>query len=299
MVKPILKWVGGKTQILDNVLGLFPTECNNYHEPFLGGGSVLLGLLSEIQEGKRALSGTIYASDINPILIALYKHVQTNVEGFLVELKQLETEFRALTGTVVNRDATNLPEAKSSQESYYYWIRKQFNSLSDKTTLQASARMVFLNKTCFKGLYREGPHGFNVPFGHYKNPTICDEVNLRAVSELIQPVIFTCQGYEQSLAKIQPGDFVYLDPPYAPETNTSFDTYVAGGFPEQAHKNLFALCQSFKQKQVGFLLSNSNVPLVLNAFPEPQYQVYLVEARRAIHSKDPSATTHEVLITNE
>ena len=299
MAKPILKWVGGKTQLLDNVLGLFPTELENYHEPFLGGGSVLLAFLSEIQEGKRNLSGAVYASDINPILIALYKHVQNNVDGLIVELKQLETQFRALTGTVVNRKATSVEEAKSSQESYYYWIRSQFNSLSDKTTLQASATMVFLNKTCFKGLYREGPHGFNVPFGHYKNPTICDEGNLRAVSELIQPVVFACESYEQSLSSVQAGDFVYLDPPYAPETDTSFDTYVAGGFPKEAHEKLFTMCQGFKQKQVQFLLSNANVPLVLNAFPEPQYQVYLVAARRAIHSKDPSATTNEVLITNE
>lgn len=299
MAKPILKWVGGKTQLLENVLGLFPSELQNYHEPFLGGGSVLLGLLTEIQEGKRVLSGNAYASDINPILIALYKHVQTNVEGFIVELKTLQQTFQSLTGTVVNRKATNLTEAQSSQESYYYWIRKQFNSLSDKTTLQASAMMVFLNKTCFKGVYRESKNGFNVPFGHYKNPTICDEVNLRAVSELIQPVVFACQGFEQSLASVQAGDFVYLDPPYAPETDTSFDTYVKGGFPKEAHEKLFHLCQSLKQKHVLFLMSNANVPFVLNAFPEPQYQVYLVEARRAIHSKDPSATTDELLITNE
>jgi DNA adenine methylase len=115
MVKPILKWVGGKTQLLDNVLGLFPSELLNYHEPFLGGGSVLLGLLTEIQEGKRTLSGTVYASDVNPILIALYKHVQSNVEDLIVELKQLETEFQALKGTVVNRKARNLEEANTSQ----------------------------------------------------------------------------------------------------------------------------------------------------------------------------------------
>jgi DNA adenine methylase len=145
MAKPILKWVGGKTQLLDNVLGLFPTELENYHEPFLGGGSVLLAFLSEIQEGKRYLSGTVCASDINPVLIALYKHIQTNVEGLIVELKKLEQEFQPLTGTVVNRKATTLMEAKTSQESYYYWIRQQFNNLSDKTTIQASAMMVFLN----------------------------------------------------------------------------------------------------------------------------------------------------------
>ena len=299
MVKPILKWVGGKTQILDNVLALFPTECNNYREPFLGGGSVLLGFLTEIQEGKRALSGTVYASDINPILIALYKHVQTNVDTLIVELKHLENEFSNLKRISVIHSPKSLEEGKTSQESYYYWIRQQFNSLPDKTTVQASAMMVFLNKTCFKGLYREGPRGFNVPFGHYKNPTLCDEVNLRAVSELIQPVVFVCQSFEQSLTSIQAGDFVYLDPPYAPETDTSFDTYVAGGFPKKYHETLFGLCQSLKQKQIGFLMSNANVPFVLNAFPEPQYQVYLVAARRAIHSKDPSATTNEVFITNE
>lgn len=299
MAKPFLKWVGGKTQLLDNVLGLFPSEMNNYHEPFLGGGSVLLGFLTEVREGKKTLHGTVYASDVNPILIALYKHIQGNLEGFIAELQQLDTEFSNLKGTLVNRKPTSVEEAKTSQESYYYWIRAQFNALPDKTTRKASAMMLFLNKTCFRGVYREGPHGFNVPFGHYKNPTIVDEVNLRAVSALIQPVVFRCQGFEHSFQAFQAEDFTYLDPPYAPETDTSFDTYVADGFSKESHLKLFTLCQGLRAKKIGMTLSNANVPFVTNAFPEPPFQLYLVSARRAINSKDPSATTDEVLITNE
>lgn len=299
MAKPFLKWVGGKTQLLDNVLACFPDEMKNYHEPFLGGGSVLLGFLTEVQEGRKRLHGTVYASDINPILIALYKHIQTNLDSFLQELQSLATEFAALNGTQKIHAPITIEEAKTSQESYYYWIRSQFNSLPDKTTVRASAMILFLNKTCFRGVYREGPHGFNVPFGHYKHPTIVDEANLRAVSALIQPVVFRCQGFEQSFQVFQAGDFTYLDPPYAPETETSFDTYVAEGFSKEYHLKLFTLCQGLRKKKIGMTLSNSNVSFVTNAFPEPPFQVYLVEARRAIHSKDPSATTNEVLITNE
>jgi DNA adenine methylase len=281
MTKPFLKWVGGKTQILDDVFALFPTDIFNYHEPFLGGGSVLLRLLSDIQEGHRTLYGDIYASDVNPILIALYKHVQTDVEGLIKELKEIENSFK---------------ENESTQEVYYYTIRDEFNHLSDKTTVKAAALMLFLNKTCFRGVYREGPHGFNVPFGHYKNPTVTDADNLREVSQLIQPVIFTCQTFHQAFAKVEPEDFVYCDPPYAPETDTSFDSYVSGGFPKEYHDALFAF---LKTKKVKFVMSNAHVPMVIQAFPSSEFKIQVINAKRAIHSKDPGKITQEVLITNE
>lgn len=300
MAKPFLKWVGGKTQLLNNVLALFPNPVSrDYYEPFLGGGSVLLGFLTQVQQGERVFHGTVYASDINPSLIALYKHVQTNVDGLLQELQALATEFQALKGTTKIHAPKTLEEAKTSQESYFYWIRAQFNALPDQTTLQAAAMMLFLNKTCFRGVYREGPHGFNVPYGHYKNPTLVDADNLHAVSALIQPVVFRCECFSQCLPRLQSGDFVYFDPPYVPEKDGSFDSYVAKGFPDHFHKQLFEFCQTLRAKKILFVLSNANIPLVLDAFPEPPFQVYLVQAQRAIHNKDPSVTTEEVLITNE
>ena len=160
--------------------------------------------------------------------------------------------------------------------------------------------MLFLNKTGFRGVYRENKQGiYNAPFGHYENPIIVDDENLREVSALIQPVHFTCQDFQEALLKIQPGDFVYFDPPYVPQSETTFDTYVADGFSKESHEALFGYCQTLREKKIQFVLSNAYVPFVLERFPEPTFKVYMVMAKRAIHNKNPAATTNEVLITNE
>ena len=283
IVKPFMKWVGGKTQILEEVLSLFPKEINNYHEPFLGGGSVLLGLLSYIKSGKIKISGKLYASDLNPNIIALYKDIQTNPTGLIEEVKQISDEYYKCPQIKGNRKPTNKEEAITSQESYYYWIRSQFN-LEKRTSM-----LLFLNKTCFRGVYREGPNGFNVPFGNYNNPAILEEEHIRAVSELIKDVVFVAQSFTNLNA--EEGDFVYLDPPYAPEKGTSFVTYTANGF--DLHTELFNMCKKMKNK---WLMSNADVPLVKDAFEG--YEIKIIEARRAINSKNPEAKTNEVLIRN-
>jgi DNA adenine methylase len=299
MAKPILKWVGGKTQLLESVLSLFPQTLQNYHEPFVGGGSVLLGLLSSTREGARNITGTVYASDSNPNLIALYKHIQTNPTGLCQELQGLSTTFTSIQVQKGNQAPSSLEQALTSQESYYYWIRKQYNQQKQSLSLKASAMMVFLNKTGFRGVYRENKqHEFNVPFGNYKSPTIYEADHIQQISQLLQGVVFTCQDFEQSLQKVQTGDFVYLDPPYAPESDTSFVGYTGDGFSLDQHKKLFGLCKTFKPKQIRMVMSNAKVPLVTTSFPAPEYECNIVPARRAIHSKDPSATTDEVLVTN-
>jgi DNA adenine methylase len=298
LVKPFLKWVGGKSQIIDEVLRLFPKEIKNYHEPFVGGGSVLLALLSHKKAGTIKVKGSVYASDLNQNLIALYKNIQTHPEELVREVKQLTDEFGGIKGTEVNRKASNLEEAKTSQESYYYWIRSQFNTQTDKTTPLTSAMMLFLNKTCFRGVYREGPHGFNVPFGNYKNPGILDEEHIHGVSALIQPVIFTVSPFTESLTKVKKGDFVYLDPPYAPENEKSFVGYTADGFNLEHHKALFTECTNIHKKKAKFLMSNADVSLVKEAFPEPIFDTKIISCRRAIHSKNPESKTNEVLIRN-
>lgn len=299
-VKPFLKWVGGKTQILEDVLANFPKEMVNYHEPFVGGGSVLLGLLSCKKSGSIKVSGNIYASDLNSNLIGLYKTIQSNPTGLIAEVKKLVEEFNKAKGVNVNRKASNLDEALTSPESYYFWVRSQFNALSkeERMTVHGSAMLLFLNKTCFRGVYREGPKGFNVPFGNYSNPGILDEEHIHSVSELIQDVIFTVAPFSESLAKTQSGDFVYLDPPYAPETEKSFVGYTADGFDLENHKQLFKLCAEFSDKAVKFLISNADVSLVKESFPSPMYSTRIVECRRAINSKKPESKTNEVLITN-
>jgi DNA adenine methylase len=305
-MKPFLKWVGGKTQILDNVLARFPRSIHNYYEPFLGGGSVLLGLLSCMRRNSGhqqrdtdiTVTGTIYASDVNPTLIGLYVNVQQHVEELLVELGRLVAEFTACAGgTMVHRKPATVAEGQTSPESYYYWTRGRFNALTDRTSVAASAAFLFLNKTCFRGVYREGPSGFNVPFGHYKNPTVFEAEHLRAVSRLVQGVVFTTRSFETGAEEVATGDFVYMDPPYAPETDTSFVSYTADGFGSDHHAAVFALCRSLAAKRVGFLMSNADVKMVRDAFAGVAgVTVEGVVCRRAIHSKRPDATAKEVLI---
>ena len=293
-MKPFLKWVGGKTQILSQVLCEFPEQINNYYEPFLGGGSVLLGVLSE-----KTISGTIYASDVNEKTIALFCHIQSNLDEFLDALKKLVDTY---TSIALMKEESNekrkkimvtIENCKITQEYYYYYIRSLYNSM-ESPTIEASAMLLFLNKTCFRGVYREGPHGFNVPFGNNKNVSIYDVQHLRDVSQLFQRVVFRACSFEDALLNVKVGDFVYADPPYAPENDKSFVGYVEDGFSLEKHTQLFTICKSLKGK---FLMSNADVALVKNAFPSP-YKTKVISVKRSINSKDPGQKTNEVLIMN-
>jgi DNA adenine methylase len=299
ITKPFLKWVGGKTQLLPTIFELFPAEIHDYYEPFLGGGSVLFALLSQIKANKIKLTGTIYASDLNENLINVYKTIQTSPTEFIEEIKKLRDEFYAITGTNVNRKSTRIEEASTSQESYYYWTRSQYNIEKNELTPKTAAMFLFLNKTCFRGLYRVGPNGFNVPFEKQnKNPSIFDEEHIMTTHELIKDVVFSTISFTDILKQPKENDFVYLDPPYAPETATSFTTYTADGFAIDDHTNLFKLCDTLTTNQTKLLLSNSSTQLVRDHFQNPKYTIKIVSARRAINSKNPDATTNEVLITN-
>ena len=153
--------------------------------------------------------------------------------------------------------------------------------------------LLFLNKTCFRGVYREGPNGFNVPFGHNKNVGIYDEDHLKEVSKLIEKVEFSCCSFEKALESMKEKDFVYLDPPYAPENSTSFVGYVEDGFSLDKHNQLFKLVK----EKTYFVMSNSDVKLVKDSFPSPTYKTKIISARRAINSKNPESKTNEVLIS--
>jgi DNA adenine methylase len=303
-VKPLIKWVGGKTQIIDRVLQSFPDKLNNYHEPFVGGGSVLLAFLSLVKDGQIKIEGNVYASDKNDRLISLYKNIQQYPGMVINELQTIVEEYSQVPydveeGRKLNRKPLSKNEALECQESYYYWIRKMYNGLSkeEQTSCKSTAYFIFLNKTCFRGVYREGPNGFNVPFGHYKNPGIFDEDHILIVSSLIENVIFTSQSFETSLTQITANDFIYMDPPYAPENSKSFVGYTADGFNEQFHHNLFDLCSKIRNiPNVSYVMSNADVELVRNNFPEDVFNMQVISCKRSINSKKPSSKTNEVII---
>lgn len=294
--KPFLKWIGGKTQIIDKIVEKFPSEMESYHELFLGGGSVLLALLSLQRENRIVIKGKIYAYDINEILINVYKNIQKNKDMLFEYVTKYITTYDKIKGDEVNRAPKTIAEAMSSKESYYYWLRKKFNKIS-KNSVKHSALFMFLNKTCFRGVYREGPNGFNVPYGHYKRtPTIITKEDLYYISDLIKDVKFIQSDFRKSIQNVNQGDFVYLDPPYAPENVLSFVKYTKNGFDLDTHKRLFCDIKKLNKKGIKFVMSNSKVKLVTNSFEG--YNTDDILARRAINSKKPGSTTTEVIIYN-
>ena len=297
-LKPILKWVGGKTQILNKIIGRFPIEINNYHELFLGGGSVLFGLLSCIKQNLIKVNGSINCYDINETLINLYKNIQVKPQELYNTIEQYIKEYNTINGTIVNRKASTLEEGLTSQESYYYYIRTSYNKLKqdEKNSILGSALFIFLNKTCFRGVYRVGPNGFNVPFGNYSNPNIISIEHLMNIHSMIKNVKFIHSDFSKSIDNIQTGDFVYLDPPYAPESSTSFVGYNIGGFDIANHNELFKQCNIFNDKNIKFIMSNSDVELVKKNFPLDKFTIKTILCKRSINSKNPGAKTNEIII---
>ncbi len=216
--KPFLKWVGGKGQLLEQFKNLFPKKYNKYYEPFVGGGAVFFYLKPE--------SGHI--NDINEVLINTYKIIKTKPHDLIELLRDLEDKFHK------SKD--------ENKKEFYYDIREKFNDIK-KPNLQKSAYLIFLNKTCFNGMYRENSKGgFNVPFGQYKNPTILNESNILEVSKLLKHIEITNTSFEECLENAEKGDFIYFDPPYYPLNKTSsFTTYSKDNFLEKEQEKLASL----------------------------------------------------------
>jgi len=305
--KPLLKWVGGKTQLLDILLPLFPVEIQNYYELFIGGGSVLLALLSET---PRRIQGNIYAYDTNPVLISFYQHLQTQPQALYEILQEIIQEFQSISPTSPLtkdkpiRKPNTLEEAKTSRESYYYWIRQRYNSMTTEQQQRAYgvALFFFLNKTCFRGIYRVGPNGFNVPYGHYTNPEIVDYEHWMEIHRLLEPVILLVMDCSISMTLPQTGDFVYLDPPYVQETKTSFVGYSLEGFSLEKSRLLFYQCHRWIERGISWVMSNSDTPLLGESFPEEtpekKYHIQQVSCRRAVNAKHPESIAKEIVVSH-
>ena len=304
-MKPIIKWVGGKTQIIDKIMDNFPKEINNYHELFLGGGSVLLALLSLKNELNIKINGTINAYDINETLINMYINIRDRPHKIISYINIIINRYNNIEeekGPKKYKPTKGYKEI-NNKESFYYWIRYKYNHYNQikKNHYKGSAIFIFLNKTCFRGLYREGPNGFNVPYGHYKNPEIINEEHIMNVSELIKNVNFIYSDFEKSFnninININSNDFIYLDPPYAPINDKSFVGYVADGFDINKHKKLFELILAASNNNK-FIMSNADVDMVRDAFQTSDYNIMTILCKRSINSKNPESKVNEVLIKN-
>ena len=247
-IKPFVKWAGGKGNLIPQLKSFYPFELNNtkinkYVEPFVGGGAVLVNVLQEY-DIKEA-----YAFDINIDLINCYNVIKNDVENLIKELEIKEKEFKKL-------------QRKEKQE-YFYYIRKEYNSYKineNETSAKRASEFIFLNRTCFNGLYRVNKDGeFNVPFGKYKNPTICDANNLRNLSHLIKNVKFQYGDYKESRKYIDCNTFVYFDPPYRPlSTTAGFTSYTKENFNDENQKELACYFKELSEKEAKLMLSNSN-----------------------------------------
>ena len=235
-------------------------------------------------------------------MIYTYKNIQSNHNELYIELQKIIIDFNSCFNNDINRKPANIEEAKNNKENYYYWIRSEYNKLNsdDKKTIIGSAMFIFLDKTCFRGVFRIGPNGFNVPYGHYNNPEIINKNHLDIINELIQNVIFECIDFNVSLIidNFHINDFIYLDPPYAPEKQTSFVKYTENGFDINNHYKLFSLIHELTNKNIKLMISNSDVSLVRDNFTNDKYNIISILCKRSINSKKPESKSKEVIIKN-
>ncbi len=273
-VKPFLKWVGGKGQLLNQFASLYPKKYNNYFEPFIGGGAVYFSLVP-----NRA-----HINDINQTLVQTYINIKMDVEKLIDALKSLEQDF--------------LTKDIEARKVMYYDIRIQYNQL-EPDAFERSLYFLFFNKTAFNGVYRENSKGgFNVPIGSYTNPKIVDEKNLRLVSHTLNKTTITNQSYFDAVSKAKSGDFVYFDPPYHPLSETSsFTSYSKDSFSRDDQTNLRDLFVELDKKGVYVMLSNSSAPFIQEIYSG--YNQVPVFASRMINSKaDRRGKISEVVVLN-
>jgi DNA adenine methylase len=266
--RPFLKWAGGKSRLITDYAPHLPEveTIRRYFEPFIGSAALFFHL-----QPRRAR-----LADCNRKLIEVYEVVRDDVEALIARLQPHKNERK-----------------------YYYQIRAQDPCTLDKVA--RAARIIYMNKTCYNGLYRENQKGeFNVPFGRYRRPRICDETRLRAASQALQGVELCASDFAEAVADAGEGDFVYFDPPYVPLNATSnFTSYSRFGFDEHDHRRLAATVDELTERGCRVMLSNSAAPLVYELYERPAYRLERIEARRNINSKaDGRGPVTELLILN-
>ena len=266
--KPFVKWVGGKTQLLPELTARIPDNFSRYFEPFVGGGALFFYLQPEQS----------ILIDINEELTNTYRVMKEKTEELIAALKQ-----------------------HTYEKDYYYRVRNidRTNEYKNWSDVQRANRLIYLNKSCFNGLYRVNSKGeFNTPFGSYKNPRIVDEANLRAASIALQKAQIITGSFLEVESMINRDDFVYFDPPYAPLNATSnFTGYSQEGFDGELQEELRNLCDRLNQRGIRFMVSNSSAPLILDLYQN--YQIDFVYATRAINSKGHKrGKIPEVIVSN-
>lgn len=291
---PILKWAGGKGQLIEEIIREIPKKfdkvIDKYVEPFVGGGAILFYILSHYKVDE------VYMSDVNSELINMYIAIRDNSEGVIKILKRYEETY--------------LPLPDYERREFYYEKRDEFNQLmveaNDANSVLRASLFIFLNRTCFNGIYRVNKKGlFNVPMGVYKNPTICNVSNICAVSNALQNVNIQCCSYEQTEHLIDEKTFLYLDPPYRPlKGQGNFKSYTQGDFDDENQKDLAAYVKKADSKGAHFVLSNSDPK---NVDPEDdffdslygEYTLRRIDAKRMINSNSSSrGAIKEILVSN-
>ncbi|MCH4210689.1 MAG: DNA adenine methylase [Bacilli bacterium] len=270
---PILKWAGGKRQLLNDILPNIPASYGTYYEPFVGGGAVLFAV-----SPKKAV-----INDLNRDLIRVYEAVRDNPDELINTLKTYENTAECFYRIRnIDRDA------------------EAFSKLSD---VERASRIIFLNKTCYNGLYRVNKSGqFNTPFGSYRNPDIVSETAIRSDHAYFSnnKVRMLSKDFVEAVRGAKEGDFVYFDPPYDPVSPTAaFTDYNSGGFGRKDQTRLANLCIRLTLKGVKIMLSNSATDFIRSLYPEPMFHTHIIQARRAINARgDRRGVVPEVLITN-
>lgn len=290
IAKPFIKWAGGKTQLLEEVRKSLPSDLLlrneiTYVEPFVGGGAVLFWILQIYPNIKRAI-----INDINTELICTYRVIQSNVENLIKLLTIIQNQYISLN--------TN------QRKEYFLEKRRLFNS-KNCSNIETAALFIFLNRTCFNGLYRVNSKGeFNVPHGKYTNPKICDKDNLIAVSRLLQRVEILCGDFEQTEIYAGENTIFYLDPPYKPLSETSsFTSYTKKGFNDAEQVRLRDFCTRISQQKTHFIASNSDpIEGAGTSFFEQiysQFKIKRVFASRLINSNsEKRGLVSEIMISN-